>query len=161
MTDVAAAPKGAKDPELTSGVSQYLTPVVIDLIALAMEGKQAHWHVRGPNFIGVHELLDTLVDHAREGSDEAAERIAALGLPLDARTATVAKKTTVPAVRDGFQQSDLLIEDIVKAIDAALVTLRDAIDGLGEIDPVSEDLAISLTSQLEQDRWFLFSHIAS
>lgn len=161
MTDVAAAPKGAKDPELTSGVAQYLTPVVIDLIALAMEGKQAHWHVRGPNFIGVHELLDTLVDHAREGSDEAAERIAALGLPLDARTATVAKKTTVPAVREGFQQSELLIEDIVAAIDAALVTLRDAIEGLGEIDPVSEDLAIGLTSQLEQDRWFLFSHIAS
>ena len=160
MTTVDAAPKGAKDPELTSGVAQYLAPVVIDLTALALEGKQAHWHVRGTNFIAVHELLDTLVDHARAGLDQAAERIAALGPPLDARTATVAKKTSVPPVRDGFQQSDLLIADIVAAIDAVLVTLRAAIEGLGELDPVSEDIVIGITDQIELDRWFLFSHIA-
>lgn len=160
MTSVDAAPKGATDPELTSSVAQYLSPVVIDLTALALEGKQAHWHVRGSNFIAVHELLDTLVDHARAGSDQAAERIAALGLPLDARTATVAKKTSVPAVREGFHQSELLIEDIVTALDAAIVTLRAAIEGLGELDAVSEDIVIGITDQLELDRWFLFSHIA-
>ena len=160
MTTVDAAPQGAKDPELTSGVAQYLSPVVIDLTALALEGKQAHWHVRGSNFIAAHELLDTLVDHARAGLDQAAERIAALGLPLDARTATVAAKTTVPAVREGFQQSDALIEDIVKAIDAVLVTLRNAIEGLGDLDPVSEDIVIGITDQIELDRWFLYSHIA-
>lgn len=160
MTTVDAAPKGAKDPQLASGVAQYLSPVVIDLTALALEGKQAHWHVRGANFIAVHELLDTVVDHARSGSDQAAERIAALGLPLDARTSTVSKKTTVPSVREGFQSSTVLIEDVVKAVDAVLVTLRAAIEGLGELDPVSEDIAIGITDQLELDRWFLFSHIA-
>lgn len=160
MTTVDAAPHGAKDAELTSGVAQYLSPVVIDLTALALEGKQAHWHVRGSNFIAVHELLDTLVDHARAGLDQAAERIAALGLPLDARTATVAATTTVPAVRAGFQQSDVLIEDIVRAIDAVLVSLRTAIEGLGDLDPVSEDIVIGITDQIELDRWFLFSHIA-
>ena len=160
MTAVDAAPTGANESTLTLGVAEYLEPVVIDLTALALEGKQAHWHVRGANFIAVHELLDTVVDHARAGSDQTAERIAALGLPLDARTAAVAQRTTVPAVRSGFQPSGLLIEDMVKAIDAALVTLRAAIDGLGDLDPVSEDIAIGITDQLELDRWFLFSHIA-
>ncbi|MFN3708429.1 Dps family protein [Microcella sp.] len=160
MTDVAAAPEQTTDPDMISGVSQYLAPVVINLSALALEGKQAHWHVRGSNFQAVHELLDTLVDHAREWSDMAAERIAALGLPLDARTATVAKETTVPPVRAGFQKTDLLIADIIAGIDAALVTLRAAIAGLDELDEVSQDIAIAITNGLEQDRWFLFSHIA-
>ena len=160
MTDVAAAPKGAKNPEVTSGVAQYLTPVVIDLSALALEGKQAHWHVRGSNFLPVHELLDTLVDHARASADQAAERVAALGLPLDARTATVAQMTAVPAVSSGFQITDVLIADIIAGIDATLVGLRAAIEGLEDLDPVSQDIAIEITNGLEQDRWFLFSHIA-
>jgi len=160
MTDLAAAPKGAKDPDITSGVAQYLTPVVVDLSALALEGKQAHWHVRGSNFQAVHELLDTLVDHARASADLAAERVAALGLPLDARTATVAQKTRVPSVTAGFQKTDVLIADIIAGIDATLLGLRAAIEGLEELDPVSQDIAIEITNGLEQDRWFLFSHIA-
>ncbi len=161
MTDVTSAPEATTDTDMVSGVAQYLEPVVIDLNALALEGKQAHWHVRGRNFIGVHELLDTLVEHAREYGDTAAERIVALGLPIDARTQAIAKKTSVPPVRAGFQQSDDLIADVIAGIDAALVSLRAAIEGLEEIDPVSQDLAIAITADLEKDRWFLFSHIAA
>ncbi len=160
MAAVTAAPKGAKDAELTTGVAEYLTPVVIDLLALAVEGKQAHWHVRGPNFMPVHELLDTLVDHAREFSDLAAERIVTLDQPLDARVPAIGANTTVPTVTEGFQKTDVLVADVVRAIDATLVTLRSAIDGLEDIDPVSQDLAIQVTTALEKDRWFLFSHIA-
>lgn len=160
MTDVTSAPEATTDTDMVSGVAQYLEPVVIDLNALALEGKQAHWHVRGRNFIGVHELLDTLVEHARDYGDTAAERIVALGLPLDARTKSIAKKTTVPPVRAGFAQTDDFIADVIAGIDAALVSLRAAIEGLEEIDPVSQDLAIAITADLEKDRWFLFSHIA-
>jgi starvation-inducible DNA-binding protein len=160
MTDVTSAPEATTDTDMVSGVAQFLSPVVIDLNALALEGKQAHWHVRGPNFIGVHELLDTLVEHAREYGDVAAERVVALGLPLDARTKAIAKDTTVPPVRAGFQQTDALIADVIACIDAALVSLRAAIEGLEEIDPVSHDLAVTITADLEKDRWFLFAHIA-
>ncbi|MFN4001804.1 Dps family protein [Microcella sp.] len=161
MATVTAAPKGAKTAELTKGVAAHLTPVVIDLMALAVEGKQAHWHVRGVNFMPVHELLDALVDHAREFSDLAAERIVTLGQPLDARVATIGATTTVPAVREGFQSTDALVAEVIAGIDATLVTLRSAIDELDEIDPVSQDLAIAITAALEKDRWFLFAHIAA
>jgi len=160
MTDIASAPEATTDTDMILGVAHYLTPIVINLNALALEGKQAHWHVRGPNFIGVHELLDTLVDHARDYGDTAAERVVALGVPLDVRTAAIAKTTTVPPVRAGFQQSDLFISDIVAGIDATLVSLRAAIDGLEDIDQVSQDLVIAITAALEKDRWFLFSHVA-
>ena len=89
MTDVKAVPQSSIDPDVTSGVAQFLAPVVIDLQALAVDGKQAHWHVRGSNFQGVHELLDMVVAHAQDYADTAAERVVALGLPIDARIATL------------------------------------------------------------------------
>src|SRR6187402_3053744 len=106
MTDVKAVPTSSIDPDVTSGVAQFLSPVVIDLQALAVDGKQAHWHVRGANFIGVHELLDTLVAHAQDYADLAAERVVALGLPIDSRLSTVAAKAKATEVPAGFAQSD-------------------------------------------------------
>ncbi|MCU1420758.1 MAG: starvation/stationary phase protection protein, partial [Microbacteriaceae bacterium] len=54
MTEVKSVPTSSIDPDVTSGVAQFLGPVVIDLTALAVDGKQAHWHVRGANFQAVH-----------------------------------------------------------------------------------------------------------
>jgi len=161
MTNVKAVPQSSIDPDVTAGVAQFLSPVVVDLQALAVDGKQAHWHVRGPNFQAVHELLDTVVDHAQEYADTAAERIVALGLPVDARIRTVADKTATPALSEGFQQAEVLIAEIIAGIDAALADVRTAIDELAEIDPASQDVAIEIARGLEKDRWFLFAHIAA
>ena len=60
MTDVKAVPESSIDPDVSSGVAQFLAPIVVDLQALAIDGKQAHWHVRGANFQAVHELLDVV-----------------------------------------------------------------------------------------------------
>jgi len=148
------------DLERPSGVARYLTPVVHDLVALAVNGKQAHWHVRGANFIGVHEFLDELVEHAQAGADEIAERIIALGLPIDARIGTVAAKTSTPELSAGFQPSTVTVAEVVAQIDATLETVYAAIEGLDDIDLPSQDIAISLAQQLDKDRWFLFSHFA-
>lgn len=149
------------DTETASGVAQFLTPIVLDLEALAVNGKQAHWHVRGRNFIAVHELIDVVVDHAREFADLAAERVIALGLPLDARIETVAAKNTLPPMADGFQQSDDVIATLVASFDAALATVRKAVDGLESIDPNSQDVATEIERGLTKDRWFLVAHIAA
>ncbi len=155
-----AIPTSSIDPDVTAGVAQFLGPVVVDLQALAVDGKQAHWHVRGANFIGVHELLDDVVAHAQEFADLAAERVIALGLPIDARIQTVAEKTTTPKLEAGFQRSDDTIAAIIASIDATLVTVRTAIEELDELDLVSQDIAIEIANGLEKDRWFLFAHVA-
>jgi starvation-inducible DNA-binding protein len=151
----------ATTPELAAGSAQFLTPVVIDLEALVVNGKQAHWHVRGRNFIGVHELLDEVVEHAQEFADLAAERVIALGLPVDSRLSTVAKKTTLPEIPDGFQNSDNTVAQIVGLLDAALVTVRAAVQGLDEVDLNSQDVAIEIERGLTKDRWLLQAHIAA
>jgi starvation-inducible DNA-binding protein len=161
MTEVVAVPQSSMDPDVTSGVAQFLAPVVVGLTALGVDGKQAHWHVRGPNFQSVHELLDEVVEHAHEYADTAAERVVALGLPLDARIQTVGATATTPKLTAGFQQADAVIAQIIAEIDSVLVTVRTAVDELGVLDAVSQDVAIEIARGLEKDRWFLFAHISS
>jgi starvation-inducible DNA-binding protein len=160
MTDVKAIPQSSIDPDVTAGVAQFLAPVVIDLEAMVVNGKQAHWHVRGVNFIAVHELLDVVVDHAQEWADLAAERVVALGLPVDGRLKSVADKSGAANPKLGFQPYDEAIADIVAQIDLAAEKVAEAIEGLKELDPVSQDVVIEIRRGLDKDRWFLFSHVA-
>lgn len=148
------------DVSRLSGVAQYLTPVVHDLVALAVNGKQAHWHVRGTNFIGVHEFLDVIVSNAQNASDTVAERIVALGLPLDARLGTVAARASNPELSVGFQQAKNTVTEMVAQLDASIETVYRAVEGLEDIDSVSQDIVIAVAQQLDKDRWFLFSHYA-
>ena len=161
MTDIKTVPQSSIDADTVAGVAQFLGPVVVDLTALAVDGKQAHWHVRGANFQAVHELLDSVVDHAHDYADTAAERVVALGLPLDVRIQTVGSKATTPKLTAGFQQSDAVIAEVIASIDATLATVRTAVDELAELDPVSQDVAIEIARGLEKDRWFLFAHIST
>ncbi len=160
MTDVETVPKSAIDPDVAAGVAQFLTPVVVNLTALSVDGKQAHWHVRGENFQAVHELLDMVVDHARDYADLAAERVVALGLPLDARIQTVGTSTGTPVMTPGFRRSDEVVAEVIAEIDATLATVRTAVEELDALDQVSQDVAIEISRGLEKDRWFLFAHIS-
>ncbi|AQX80035.1 DNA starvation/stationary phase protection protein [Plantibacter sp. VKM Ac-2885] len=161
MTDITTSiPQAVANPDVAAGTAQFLSPVVVDLTAIVVNGKQAHWHVRGANFIGVHELLDDIVDHAQEWADLAAERIVALGLPVDARLSTVAAKTSTPELSEGFQQSDRTIAEVIALIDAASASVNTAVDELDELDQTSQDIAIEIARGLDKDRWFLFAHLS-
>lgn len=167
-TTMTTSPKITEAPstfaashEVAAGAAQFLTPVVRDLESLVVNGKQAHWHVRGGSFIGVHELLDQVVSHAQEFADTAAERVVALGLPVDARLETVAATSTLPTLADGFQTWQDTAAAVVSLIDAALVTVRAAVTGLDDIDLSSQDVAIEIERGLTKDRWLLQAHIAS
>jgi starvation-inducible DNA-binding protein len=161
MTEITTVATTSIDPDVTSGVAQFLTPVVIDLTALAVDGKQAHWHVRGANFQAVHELLDEVVEHALDYADTAAERVVALGLPIDARIQTVGATATTPPLSAGFHNADIVISEVIAQIDATMVTVRTAIAELALLDAVSQDVVISIARGLEKDRWFLFAHLAA
>jgi starvation-inducible DNA-binding protein len=160
MPKTTITPAAAVDPTVAAGSAQFLTPVALGLQALAVNGKQAHWNVRGANFIAIHELLDVVVDHAGDWADLAAERVVALGLPIDARVATVAEKTASTHVPAGFTQWDDMVRDIIADIDPVLADLQAAIDGLDEVDLTSQDIAITIKEGLEKDRWFLVAHLA-
>lgn len=160
MTKTQTTPAAAVDPTVAAGTAQFLTPVALGLQALAVNGKQAHWNVRGSNFIAIHELLDTIVAHAQDGADLAAERIVALGLPIDARVSTVAAKTAATNVPAGFAQWEDVIRGVIADIDAVSADVQAAVDGLDEVDLSSQDVVISIKQALDKDRWFLLAHLA-
>lgn len=160
MASTVTVSQSTSNPDIAAGVAQFLSPIVIELTALAVNGKQAHWHVRGQNFIGVHELLDTIVAHAQGWADLAAERIIALGLPVDGRLQTVAAKTTTKTLTAGFQQSNKTIAEVIGQIDAALVVINTAVSELDELDQTSQDVAVEIARGLDKDRWFLSAHIS-
>src|SRR5699024_7410161 len=142
-----------------SEIADILTPVTQDLIALGVNTKQAHWHIRGANFLPIHEFLDDVHEHANEAADTVAERIIALGSDLPATIHDVAKHTRVSVMAAGFQQWEATVQEMVTQIDATLSTLYGAIKRLETVDPVSQDLVIAVAHQLDKDRWFLMSHL--
>jgi starvation-inducible DNA-binding protein len=159
-TDIASVPQSSIDAETVSTVQQFLSPIVVNCQALVIDGKQAHWHVRGPNFIAVHKLLDKVVQHAQAFADLAAERVVALGLPVDARLSTIAEKSTLPEMPDGFHNYDVMISHVVGQLDATLKVVRAAIEGLDESDLSSQDVCIEIERGIVEDRWFLAAHLA-
>lgn len=140
-------------------VANQLQPVLTDLIALALNAKQAHWHLYGQQFLPVHERLDVLVSDARSYADEVAERVVALGVPVDGRPHAVAEVAAEFA--DGFLPDDKVIAVIVEHLDAVIERARETLGPLESIDQVSQDIIIELLRALEKHRWMFASCVRS
>ena len=124
---------------------------------LSLTLKHIHWNVTGPNFIAVHEMLDPQVDLVRGYADEAAERIATLGGEPLGTVAAITAAIAYPLNR-GDSQAHLVALD--KVYSQVIIANRQAIDQL-EIDPISQDLVIGATAELEKFQWFIRSHLES
>ena len=146
----------------SAALSDNLQRVLTDLIALELVGKQIHWNVVGPNFRDIHLIhlnLDDVVDIAREGSDEVAERMRAINAVPDGRPATIAAATTVPAAPEGEILTSEGVAYIVSAIEAVVATLRGVDEDVDAEDPTSSGIVEDLIGKLEQQAWFLSSEV--
>lgn len=121
--------------------------------------KHVHWNVVGPNFIGVHEMIDPQVALIRGYADEVAERIATLG---------GSPKGTPGAILDDRTWDDYSIgRDCVQAHLSALDLVyngvientRKAIDETEELDPVTNDMLIGHAAEMEKFQWFVRAHL--
>jgi starvation-inducible DNA-binding protein len=136
---------------------QNLQKVLVDLIELHLQGKQAHWNVVGTNFRDLHLHLDDIVDVAREAADTIAERIRALDAVPDGRTDIVAATTSVPAVPAGLMGTADTVDIITERIYATVDTVRTVHDEVDAADPSSADLLHSIITDLEKQAWMLKS----
>lgn len=126
---------------------------LIDLIDLSLVAKQAHWNLTGRNFKVVHEHLDELVTIARAGQDDVAERAVAIGVNPDGRARTVADRTPVPQLEAGYLDDDKVVAAVTDLLAQMIARFRERIAATDEPDPVTQDLLISVTSQLEKQHW--------
>ena len=138
-------------PTLTNN----LQAVLVDLIELHIQGKQAHWNIVGTNFRDLHLQLDEIVDAARQLADDAAERMRALHALPDGRSSTVAESTSLAPFPEGLINTKDAIERIVAALEAAVGTMRKVHDEVDEEDPTSADLLHEFIAKLEQFAWMV------
>ena len=155
--ETAATPSVSFAFTASAALSDSLQRVLVDLIALGVTTKQAHWNIVGENFRDLHLNFDEVVDIAREGSDEVAERMRAINAVPDGRPATVAAGATVPSLpKDEITVSEG-VAYVVSAIEAVVSTLRGVHDAVDDEDPASAGILEDLTGKLEQQAWFISS----
>ncbi|MFY1620963.1 Dps family protein [Micromonospora sp. WMMD736] len=141
--------------QASTELSANLQRVLVDLIELHLQGKQAHWNVIGTNFRDLHLQLDELVDFAREASDTVAERMRALWAVPDGRTDTVAANTTLPQFPPHEQSTADVVDLITTRIYAAVDTLRTVHDPVDAEDPSTADILHQLIDGLEKLAWLI------
>jgi starvation-inducible DNA-binding protein len=138
-------------------LSQNLQKVLVDLIELHLQGKQAHWNLVGTNFRDLHLQLDEIVDIAREASDTIAERMRALNAVPDGRSDTVTAFTTLPAISPSVLSTTETVDLITTRIYAAVDTIRRVHDEVDAADPSTSDLLHEMIDSLEKAAWMLRS----
>ncbi|AMT73279.1 Dps family protein [Mycobacteroides immunogenum] len=138
-------------------LSNNLQRVLVDLIELHLQGKQAHWNVVGTNFRDLHLQLDELVDFAREGSDTIAERMRALYAVPDGRSDTVTASTSLPQFPPYERSTGDVVDLITIRIQAAVNTLRAVHDEVDNEDPTTADILHQLIDGLEKLAWLIAS----
>lgn len=144
---------GPLNTKATKTTGEALQGSLVDLINLTLAAKQAHWNLVGKRFRSVHLQLDEVVTVARQYTDDVAERAAALGVSPDGRAVTVAGESGFPGTHAGWLKDDDAVEGIVASLGWVIERMRDRITATDESDPVTQDLLIQATAELEKQSW--------
>ena len=156
MTSFTVPGMSAKDG---AEVAELLQKALSRYNDLHLTLKHIHWNVVGPNFIGVHEMIDPQVELVRGYADEVAERIAALGKsPLGTPGAIISDRTW----DDYSVNRDTVLAHLAAlnlVYNGVVEDTRKSIEVLGDLDPVSEDMLIGHAGELEKFQWFVRAHL--
>lgn len=140
---------------------ELLNARLADGIDLALVTKQAHWNLKGPGFIAIHEMLDGFRGELDTHVDTVAERVAQLGGIALGTTQTVAAATKLKAYpTEIVAVKDHLAELIERYVEAAK-SVRAAIDTADEAgDADTADIFTGYSRALDKALWFLESSAA-
>ena len=133
---------------------------LFDLINLQLQTKQAHWNVKGPHFIGLHELFDAVAEAVEPLVDEVAERAVSLGGLVDGTVEGIRKNTTLKPYPTDIVDGRDHVEALSTAIAAAGKKAREAIDEADELgDKDTADLFTEVSRVLDKKLWFVEAHL--
>ncbi|WP_460546312.1 Dps family protein [Glycomyces halotolerans] len=143
--------------EITSGALQG---ALVDLLDLALIGKQAHWNVYGKQFRSLHLQLDEIVTSARNAADTVAERAIAIGASADGRASTVAAESSAPKIEAGQIADTEVVALFIDAYTSIISKMRERIEAVESADPVTQDILIGITAELEKQSWMFQAELS-
>lgn len=150
-------------PEKTRAkLVEYLNNILATCTDATLQAKQAHWNVKGPNFIALHKLFDEVYEGLSEYTDLIAERIVQLGGIAEGTVQTVKQKTTLKAyplfLADGLSHADHLSTTLA----AFGKIVRKGIDACAKMgDADAADILTEISRGVDKHLWFVEAHLES
>lgn len=146
--------------ETREKIVEILNQRLADAADLKSQAKQAHWNVKGMNFIALHELFDRVATEFDPHVDDIAERITTLGGTALGTLRVAAQNSTLPEypleITDGADHVDALSTALAhfgKNVRADI----NATDELGDAD--TADLLTGISRSVDKLLWFVEAHI--
>ncbi|MCC7271159.1 MAG: DNA starvation/stationary phase protection protein Dps [Alphaproteobacteria bacterium] len=138
-------------------VATLLNARLADALDLKLQAKQAHWNVKGPSFIALHELFDAIAGRIDGQADDMAERITALGGVAEGTLQAVAGRSTLPTYPVGPADHVARLADALAAYGKAVRAAIAEADALG--DAGAADLFTGISRAVDKDLWFVEAHL--
>ena len=157
--DPVFATRNDLPPTYLTQVAELLNRRLADALDLQSQCKQAHWNVKGPQFIGLHKLFDDVYAGVAEYADLLAERVVQLGGVARGTVRDVAEASEL----DEYPTTIAAGEDHVKALSAAVAAfgsrMRLTIGEADELDdPATADICTEITRGADKWLWFIEAH---
>ena len=141
-------------------VVELLNARLADCIDLQTQTKQAHWNVKGPSFIALHELFDKVAENVEEHIDTLAERVTALGGTARGTLAAVARATSLRPYPEDISEGLAHVDALSAALADYGAKLRAGIEAAARLgDADTADLFTGISRDTDKYLWFLEAHL--
>ncbi len=141
-------------------LADLLNARLADAIDLQTQCKQAHWNVKGPNFIALHKLFDEVNGEVEEYVDTIAERVVQLGGRAEGTARSVAKRSSLAEYASKTDSGRDHVEALSTALAAFGKAARHAIEQSNELkDADTADLFTEVSRGVDKWLWFVEAHL--
>jgi starvation-inducible DNA-binding protein len=141
-------------------VVKLLNERLADAIDLGTQVKHAHWNVKGPNFIALHELFDKVAEALEDHIDTIAERATALGGVAQGTLAAVARATSLKPYPANLSEGVAHVTALAAALAAFGAKVRAAIEDSAKCaDADTADLFTGVSRDIDKQLWLLEAHL--
>ena len=141
-------------------VAGLLNERLADVIDLATQAKQAHWNVKGPQFIALHKLFDEIHDAVQEYADLLAERVVQLGGIAEGTVRIVAERSELTEYPRTIADGPEHVNALAGALAEFGARIRRAIDQTSDLgDQGSADICTEISRGIDKWLWFVEAHV--
>jgi len=143
-----------------TALGMILNERLADFLDLERQAKQAHWNVKGPRFMQLHELFDATAALAVGWSDDIAERAVQLGCVAEGTIQAVAERSELPKAPLNVSSADEWVHVVAEALAFCANAARaDIAEAEAAEDAVTTDLLTRITGEADKQLWFVESHL--
>ena len=145
--------------KIRTEVNSLLNQRLADAVDLQMQMKQAHWNVKGPSFIGLHELFDQVAEAVEDYVDKIAERVVQLGGVAEGTVRLSAARTRLAEYPLEIAEGMAHVEGVARALSTFGQAARSTIDEANALDDAdTADLFTEVSRGIDKWLWFVEAH---